>query len=425
MNGFTSSLHVKGATAKRVQQAVTDLLSAEGFQVQSIDAAEADEQPPKITRGVWVAKAKGDWVSIFCSDFMFQQEIGRELSKQLRTHALNVWVTEGSSWHYSLFENGEEVDQFDSTGGDEEIDDLLDNELDGEMDELDEDFDEDEMGDKLAASDDDEEEAGPLAEGLTKIAELQEQIAGQMPAEIKEIYDRLGEGKASLGDMRKFDEWSQDNQGELSRFQDQLQQQTAELTVAMQGMFQQLSSNEGDAGAAAQMLQSMLPPDIAQMFGRMLAGEASPQEMQRFADDLGGDDEGDLDGDLAEMTDEDDDVDEPIYYEAGVEEGEFDEDDEDDEFADEDRSMLTEEQLQVHLGALQPLLSKDVDPDELAEALTAQDEAPEEPLGEFLDLLGIEGSLAAIDFDLLEQASEEDLAEQGIKLSPLLLVRSA
>src|SRR5690606_10853257 len=136
MNGFTSSLHVKGATAKRVQQAVTDLLSAEGFQVQRIDTADADDQQQAITRGVWVGKTKGDWVSVFCSDFMFQQEIGRELSKQLKTHTLNVWVTEGSSWHYSLFQNGEEVDQFDSTGGDDEIDDFLDNELDGEMDEL-------------------------------------------------------------------------------------------------------------------------------------------------------------------------------------------------------------------------------------------------------------------------------------------------
>lgn len=416
MNGFTSSLHIRGATPKRVQQTLTDLLTAEGFEVLPADNAQESAEKQQITRGVWVAKSKGDWVSVFCSDFMFQQELGRELSKQLKTHALNVWVTEGSSWHYSLFQNGEEIDQFDSSGDGDEVDAMLDD----QFEQLEEEFPDDDDGNDVAAAADDEEDVGPFAEGLTKIAELQEKISAEMPDEIKEIYDRLSEGTASLGDMRRFDRWSTDNQGALTRFQDQIQEQTAELTAAMQGMFQQFGGSAGDQAEVAQQMLGALPPDIAQMFSRLLAGEASAEEMQQLAADLGDEGTGELDDDLAALTDEDNDIAETTFNEA-----DYDDDFEDDDEPDGDgRSGLTEEQLQVHLGALQPLLSKQANRDELAETLMTHDDAPEEPLGELLDMLGIGNTLATFDFDLLEQSSGEDLEDAGIKLSPLLLVRS-
>ncbi|WP_254510552.1 hypothetical protein [Anatilimnocola floriformis] len=421
MNGFTSSLHVKGSTAKRVQQAVTELLRGEGFQVLLADDDSGDEQ--QITRGVWVAKAKGDWVSLFCSDFMFQQEIGRELSKQLQTHTLNVWVTEGSSWHYSLFQNGEELDQFDSSGGDLDFGASLDDglaeltdEYEGETEEEDDDF---------AEAVDDDEEAGPIQDGFSRLFELQENFSGKMPADVKEIYDRLTEGKASLGDMRKFDQWSQVNQAELAQFQDLLQQQTAELTATMQGFFQQGAPGSADENAEANfdpasMLQGALPPDIAQMFGRMMSGQMSPGEMQQFAEGLG-EDSPDLDEDLKSMTADDGGEEATLDEDLEV----VDENDDDDDFADEEQGGFSEEQLQMHLGALRPLLAKNVDQDELADTLTSDDEAPEAPLGEFLSALGIESALATYDFDLLEQTSDEDLNEVGIQLSPLLLVRSS
>jgi hypothetical protein len=409
MNGFTSSLHIKGSTAKRVQQAVTDLLQAEGFQVLLAD--DASDEAQQITRGVWVAKGKGDWVSLFCSDFMFQQEIGRELSRQLKTHALNVWVTEGSSWHYSLFQNGEEVDQFDSTGGDDDFGASLDEGLAELTDEFEGEAEDDEEDFPDVAED--EEEAGPIQNGLSQLFQLQENFAGKMPADVKEIYDRLTEGKASLGDMRKFDQWSQANQAELTRFQDQLQQQTAELTATMQGFFQQGLAGGDENADPAGALAGALPPDIAQMFSRMMSGQMSPEEMQQFSEDFGGASPG-LDDDLQALTEEDD-----------GEEASLDDEDDDDDFGDEEASGLTEEQLQIHLGALQPLLTKDADQDELAETLTTADAAPEEPLGDFLNMLGIEGSLATFDFDLLEQTSDEDLEEAGLQLSPLLLVRSS
>jgi hypothetical protein len=417
MNGFTSSLHVKGATAKRVQQAVTDLLQAEGFKVLPADDDSTDDAQQQITRGVWVAKTRGDWVSVFCSDFMFQQEIGRVLSKQLKTHTLNVWVTEGSSWHYSLFQNGEEVDQFDSGGGDDDLAEFLDQGLEEISAEADDD-DLDDADDIAELRDD--EDPSPVQEGLTRIAELQEQIASQMPDDVKEIYERLNEGKASLGDMRRFDQWSQANQAELARFQDQLQQQTAELTATMQGVFQQGLPGELDDVNPGEMLQGILPPDIAEVFSKLLTGQASPEEIQRFATDMGDatGDPPDLDGDLQGLVDEDDD---------GIPEASFsDEEEDDDVFGDnDDGAGLSEEQLQIHLGALQPLLEKDVDEDELAETLTSQDDAPEEPLSDFLSMLGIGGTLATMDFDLIEQTSEEDLEDAGIELGPLLLVRSS
>jgi hypothetical protein len=419
MNGFTSSLHIKGATAKRVQQTVTDLLQAEGFHVLPADDDSTDEGQQQITRGVWVAKTRGDWVSVFCSDFMFQQEIGRELSKKLKTHTLNVWVTEGSAWHYSLFSNGEEVDQFDSSGGDDDLADFLDQGLEEISDEgADDGLDDD---DEIAEISGEDDEASPIQEGLSRIAELQEQIAEKMPGDVKEIYDRLNEGKASLSDMRRFDQWSQANQAELARFQDQLQQQTAALTATMQGVFQQGLPGDADDADPAAMLQGMLPPDIAEVFSKLLTGQASPEEIQRFANDMGGEIGADeLDADLVDMTDEDDDeIPEATFNDD-------DEEEEDDDLGEDGMSPgLSEEQLQIHLGALQPLLEKDVDQDELAETLTTQDDAPEEPLSDFLSMLGIGGTLATMDFDLIEQTSEEDLEEAGIELGPLLLVRSS
>lgn len=410
MNGFASGLHVKGATAKRVQQAVTDLLSDEGFQVQSAEQADPAEAEQNITRGVWVAQAKGDWVSVFCSDFMFQQEIGRELSKRLKTHALNVWVTEGSSWHYSLFHNGEEVDQFDSNGDEDELQDFLDDDMDELNDELDSEAD----GDLAAVADEDEED-GPIAEGFSRLAELQQNLAGQMPEDVRAIYDRLTEGKASLGDMRRFDQWSQANQRQLEEFQDRLQQQTADLMAKMQGAFQQNGAADQGEMDPAKMLGGILPPDIAEMFGKMISGQATPEEMQRFAEGLEDEEDDEFDDELENLG-EDDDVEEAVFS--------AEDDDDDDLFADEDQSAISEEQLQVHLGALRPLLVKNVDPEELADTLTTQDDSPEEPLGEFLNLLGIEESLAAVDFESLEQATAEELEDQGITLSPLLLVRS-
>ncbi|QDU30094.1 hypothetical protein ETAA8_52130 [Anatilimnocola aggregata] len=414
MEGFTSSLHVKGATAKRLQQAVTDLLSSEGFQVLDADTANPDSLDQGITRGVWIAKSKGDWATVFCSDFLFQQEIGRELSKQLKTHVLNIWTNEGSSWHYSLFHQGEEIDQFDSTG---ETGDELQEFLDNDMDELAEEFD-DEDGPQAIGADDDDEMAGPVQEGLSKIAELQEQISSKMPDDVRAIYERLHEGKATLGEMRRFDQWSQANQAELSRFQEQLQAQTAELTAAMQGVFQNGFQADDEDGVPS-MLQGVLPPDMAELFSKVLAGQATGEELQRFAELSQSDGENDL-------LSADDDVEEAFFGEGDTEDDEpsdeFSDEDEDEEIGD--GPMLSEAALQQHLGALQPLLGKSVDPAAVAETLATQDETPEQPLGEFLSFLGIDAGYSELDFDCLEDLSHEELAEQGINLSPLLLVRS-
>ncbi len=425
MEGFTSSLHVKGATAKRVQQAVTDLLSAEGFQVLSAETTDPAEGEALITRGVWIAKTKGDWVSLFCSDFLFQQEIGRELSKQLKTHALNVWVNESASWHYSLFHNGEEIDQFDSIGDPDELQEFLDNDMDELADEFDdEDEDDDLAGEENGAGESDADDDSPVQAGLLKIAELQEQIAGKMPEDVRAIYEKLNEGKASLGEMRRFDQWSQANQAELSRFQEQLQEQTAELTTTMQGVFQQgLAENLSEN---SEMLNGALPPDIAELFSKVLSGQANGDELKRFAEQMSEEAEED------EEEEEEEDVGAfaPSIDADGIAETTFsaEENDDDDEglFEDDedDRCALTEQQLQVHLGALKPLLDKSVDAAAVAETLTTQDDSPEEPLGELLSLLGIESNLATLDFDSFEDLDSADLAEQGIKLNPLLLVRS-
>lgn len=416
MEGFTSSLHVKGASTKRVEEAVTSLLSSEGFQVSSADDSTAATDDQTTTRGVWISKAKGDWVAIFCSDFLFQQEIGRELSRILDTHALHVWLNEGSSWHYSLFQGGEEVDQFDSSG-DDEFEEYLDDEAEDELDG--DDFDDEDEEDDFGSSDGGEE-SGPMQEGLARIAELQERISEKMPEDVREIYEKLQNGRASLGEMRRFDQWSQANQAELSSFQEQMQEQTAELTAAMQGMFQGNAQGDNPLGAAGDMLKGMLPPDMAELFGKVLSGEASPDELQRLAGLQSEDDDelplvnGEV-GDGAE-DDEGDDVEEAFF-------GSDDEDAEDD--GDEaERSAEHEQAIQTHLGALQPLFSKSVDPTEVAETLAAQDESPEQPLGEFLSYLGIDSGFSELDFDCLEQLSSEELAEQGIKLNPLLLVRS-
>lgn len=428
MEGFTSSLHIKGASAKRVQDAVQDLLATEGFQVSLADEAPQAANDQTITRGIWVAKAKGDWVTVFCSDFLFQQEIGRELSKQLATHALHVWVNESSSWHYSLFQNGEEVDQFDSAGS-MEASGFMDDDFDQDMsDDFDDELDSDD--DEFAAEGSGVEEDGPLQEGLSRMAELQEQISGKMPPEVREIYEKLQEGRASLGEMRRFDQWSQANQAELNRFQDEMQQQTAELTAAMQGLFQNNlpgdeATGDNPLGGMGDMLKGMLPPELSDLFGKVLSGEATEEDFKQIAN-LQGEDGNEMS--LLGTDSDDDDVEEAFFdddEEGEMEDGgEFAEDDSDEEDEDGEREAEQELAIQSHLGALQPLLGKSVDPTEVAELLATEDESPEQPLGEFLSFLGIDSGFSELDFDCLEQLSSEELAEQGIKLNPLLLVRS-
>jgi hypothetical protein len=251
-----------------------------------------------------------------------------------------------------------------------------------------------------------------------------------MPPEVREIYEKLQEGRASLGEMRRFDQWSQANQAELNRFQDQMQQQTAELTAAMQGLFQNnLPGDEaaGDhpLGGMGDMLKGMLPPELGDLFGKVLSGEATEEDFKQIAN-LQGEDGNEM---SLLGSDSEDDVEEAFFdedEEGELEEGgEFAEDDSD-EFADEDgeREAEQEQAIQSHLGALQPLLGKSVDPTEVAELLATEDESPEQPLGEFLSFLGIDSGFSELDFDCLEQLSSEELAEQGIKLNPLLLVRS-
>ncbi|WP_425614561.1 hypothetical protein NA78x_004434 [Anatilimnocola sp. NA78] len=411
MEGFSTSLHVKGVSAKRLQQAVTELLSSEGFRVLDADATQPESIDQGVTRGVWIAQAKGDWTTIFCSDFLFQQEIGRELSKQLKTHVLNVWTNEGTSWHYSLFHLGEEIDQFDSTGDSDELQEFLDN----DMDELAEEFDDGETADGEASL----EDASPVQEGLNRIAELQEEISSKMPEDVRAIYGRLQEGQVSLGEMRKFDQWSQANQAELASFQEQLQAQTAELTAAMQGVFQD-GFQQPDEGLSG-LLNGALPPDLAELFSKVLAGQASSEELQRFAELS----EADEEEDEGSLLSTDDDIEEAFFGEDTDEEesAEFDEDELD---ADDDGEQvgISERAVQQHLGVLQPLLGKSVDPAQVAETLTSQDETPAQPLGEFLSFLGIDAGYSELDFDCLEELSNEELSEQGIKLNPLLLVRS-
>jgi hypothetical protein len=385
------------------------------FSVAPAEESDIGTTEQRITRGLWIAKGKGDWVSLFCSDFLFQQEIGRELSKRLGTHTVNVWITDESSWHYTLFHKGEEVDQFDSSGDLGPADEPFSaTELDDEVVEEGED-------DDLVDTADDEEDAAEdarLQQGLERITQLHEKITHKMPDDVRAIVDRLNEGKATLGEMRRFDEWSQEHQAELLQFQNSLQEQTAELSASIQGLFQQ--EFEGEEGQAQEMLKEVLPPDMANAFGKILSGDASYEDLARLAE-MSGLDQLQEDDPLLQSADDDDDEEDDVDEEDFLG-SEFDEDDE--EYGDEEQSAFSEEQLQIHLGALRPLLSKDADPDEVAATLTQQDDMAELPLGEFLDLLGIDDSYSDLDFDAIDELGDEEMEERGIELSPLLLVRT-
>jgi hypothetical protein len=232
---------------------------------------------------------------------------------------------------------------------------------------------------------------------------------------VREIYDRLNEGQASLGDMRKFDLWSQSHQAELNRYQDELQQRMAQLSAAMQGGFEK--ALDTGAQAAPAELPGNLPPDIAELVGKMLSGNVNGDDLRRLNEQIEAleDEPGEAEEEVEEMS----------FFAPSPGAAAEDEFDEEDFEIDSERQAITEQQLQMHLGALRPLLRNEDDADEIAETLTNQEELPEEPLGEFLSLLGIEGNMALLDFDSLENISDADLKEQGIKLSPLLLVRSS
>jgi hypothetical protein len=126
-------------------------------------------------RGIDVSEAHGGWVCVLDSDLGAILDFTPLLAATLGTAAITVLVNDSDSWCYFLYQEGEQVDAFDSSGALEGVDGLID----------------------LESID---------PEGFTaRVAEWQ----ANFPEEIREIQLRMATGQGQPEDAAKLQNWLQ------------------------------------------------------------------------------------------------------------------------------------------------------------------------------------------------------------------------
>jgi hypothetical protein len=66
-------------------------------------------------RGLYVSKAHNGWSNILDSRLQGSITLATELSKELNTYAIFVMVNDSDSWFYQLYHHGLQIDEFDSS----------------------------------------------------------------------------------------------------------------------------------------------------------------------------------------------------------------------------------------------------------------------------------------------------------------------
>lgn len=117
MGSFANSLHVKCNKASNVIASIESVLRASGY-------APTDEQPsgggmwdePSPVRGLYVSQAHNGWVAVLDSEFYNSESLANALSQHLKTYVIQFMVHDSDSWYYQLLHDGEQLDEFCSSG---------------------------------------------------------------------------------------------------------------------------------------------------------------------------------------------------------------------------------------------------------------------------------------------------------------------
>ncbi len=175
-----------------------------------------------------------------------------------------------------------------------------------------------------------------------------------------------------------------------------------ELAEAMEAVMDQMP-------ALADLLQSLLPPEMREIHQKITDGKATPEEAEEFSRWSRELAEGAAtEFDDATKKDEGDDL--PV---AATD-------------TDGNGQAASKQQLEGHLHHLRPLLAAGVKPDRIKEILVEKATFAEEPMADFLELLGVSRFFAQLSFQYLQEFTSEDMQDAGIGFrAPLVFVKES
>ena len=157
----------------------------------------------------------------------------------------------------------------------------------------------------------------------------------------------------------------------------------------------------------ANLLQSLLPPEMREIHQKITAGTATPEEAEEFtrwSQEL-------AEGaalDFGSATKKADDSDLPV---AATD-------------SDGNGQAASKRQLEGHLHHLRPLLASEAKPERVKEILAEKATFAEEPLADFLEMVGVCRFFAQLSFQYRAEFSAEDIQKEGIAFqAPLVFTR--
>lgn len=170
-----------------------------------------------------------------------------------------------------------------------------------------------------------------------------------------------------------------------------------ELAEAMEAVMDQLP-------ALADLLQSLLPPEMREIHQKIAKGTATPEEAEAFsrwsrelaegaADEFGSANRRAAGHDLPEAASD----------------------------SDGNGQAASKKELEGHLHYLRPLLASGVKPDRVKEILVEKAAFAEEPMADFLEMLGVSRFYARLSFQYLRQYTCEEIEDEGIGFRPPLI----
>jgi hypothetical protein len=184
MGSFANSVHVKCDDVDKLVASIDRALREAGYE-------PTDEEPneetkwvmPSAVRAIHVTASRNGWVAVLDSDLSNSDSLASDLSRHLETHTIQFLVHDSDSWHYQLFFNGSQLDQFHSSGSHPDDCDL----------------DETSCGDFAAMKDDLEQ----------RVREFQERMESNMPPDLRDIRLRTQTGAVTHEEMQRYGEWAQ------------------------------------------------------------------------------------------------------------------------------------------------------------------------------------------------------------------------
>jgi hypothetical protein len=236
MGSFANGVHVRSGNGNEVAAAIESVLRDEGY--RATDEAPDEEAMwgmPSALRALRVSESCAGWVGVLDSDMFNSAPLAADLSRRLRTFAIQFLVNDSDSWGYQLFHLGAAVDEFDSSGG-----------AAGEFD-----FDGSPDFDQATAA------GFAAAQEFQQLAQnMQQQMEEGMPPEVREIQQRIPMGGVSPEEMKIYGDWVA---AQSQRYMEIINQKMSELAPALG----RTAPSQEEAASHLDALRPILPPEAS------------------------------------------------------------------------------------------------------------------------------------------------------------------